>query len=165
FCGVFMVAIVAAGVTNRAIGGRVLNGTQMSSIFDSLRPVSQTNTQVPNRFGVQLLADAPVVTVPVGMAMVDGRAGGYNGKAVESLTFRDKEGLLSLLMVGGLEKVEGIEPSPFGDKYSTGFFNGRMCATWKQGPYTILLMGDRSAEELKALARRLVPEDEGAARR
>lgn len=163
-CGVFLVAIVSAGVMNRMVGGRVLDGTQISSIFDSLRPVVQPSVSSSDRLHVQLPFGAPEVAVPTGMEVLGARAGAYNGKRVVSLTLLDHEGPLSILMVDGLDKVEGIAPDPFGGKYAVGLFNGRMCATWKQDSYTVLLMGDRSTDELKALAKRLVPDDGAPAR-
>ncbi len=163
FCGVFLVSILAAGAMNRMVGGRVLSGTQMSSMFDSLRPVSQPTETMGARLPVQIFEGSPIIFVPSGTAIVDARTGRFNDKTVGSMTMRDREGMLSLLMVAGMDKVEGIEPAPFGDKYAVGMFNGRMCATWKQGDYTVLLMGDRPTEELKALAARLVPEDQAQA--
>jgi len=159
FCGVFLVAIVAAGVTNRTVGSRVLSRTQAASLFDSLHPVNPSSTSSPDRLRMQILDDSPIVTMPASLAYVEARVGTVNGKEAESVIFRDREGYLALSMVKGLDRVEGLEPGSFGDKYSVGLVNGTMCASWKQAGFTLMLKGDRSVEELKALASRLVPEE------
>ncbi|MBX3110631.1 MAG: hypothetical protein KF857_01365 [Fimbriimonadaceae bacterium] len=164
FCGVFLVAIVAAGITNRTVGSRVLNRTQAASLFDTLRPVTQPAAGTPDRLRFQILQDSPVVTMPANMSYVEGRVGAINGKEAESVLFRDRDGFLALSMVKGMDRVEGLEPATSGDKYSVGLVNGTMCASWRQNGYTLMLMGDRSVDELKALAHRLVPDDQPPAR-
>ena len=164
FCGVFLVAIVAAGITNRTVGSRVISGTQMSSLFDSLRPVSQPVASSPDRVRFQIIQDSPVVSLPVGMSFLEGRIGQFDGKSAESVYLRDRTGVLMLCMIKDLDRVADLQPGAFGDKYAVGIVNGTMCASWKQSGYTLLLMGDRTGDELKALATRLVPEEGQPAR-
>ena len=66
------------------------------------------------------------------------------------LSLRDEKGPVELLVIPNVTRLEGVEPIG-GDMYA-GQISGSNCVTWPDRGCALLVIGDRSIDQLKQFA-------------
>ncbi len=156
FVGRFSWAFVAAaavfilaGVTvNRMTGRSELGQATMASLFTGLQIAPGAENQP------DLTLERAFGRVPCDLTggfrakeAANGAIGGYR-----TVRFRgdDADGPLTLLVIEGADRLAGFARS--GSDYTSGQVNGGQGVSWKVDNLTIVLVGDRSQEELMKAA-------------
>lgn len=143
--GVFCL-ILAGGAMNR-IQSKGPEGSDVPNMFAQLGPSQKPNPQTiqSNRFYdmVLRLAERDLKQVRV----VGAVAGDIEGVHLERYTLEDAKGGMSLLVMD-----KAIEPDGFTPIEKTPYFAGQIdhhnCVIWKNQRGSLMLVGDRSHEEL-----------------
>ena len=156
-CSLFLLFIVGAAFLNRT-GARGELGTSdvprmaadMAPFLSS--PRSQNLSDVV-RFTKEQADQAPVRIRPVVRQVAIVRSGRavIGGRNVLRMDMFDEQGPLNLYAVQGGD-VSGVEPVPGRQEYSAGVINNSKCITWLDGNYTVMLVADRSVNDLVAFA-------------
>jgi len=151
FCGALMLIIISGGITSRAMNSKVVSSTQIASVLDPTGSgIAVSRDRMPDISAArQLNLQSFTLTSSVG---------GY----LESREFiryglRDQNGLggLSVVIVAGADRVEGVDTETTNPGIKSGQMNGVNCVTWNLGNNTCILFGERTPDELVTLAERM----------
>src|SRR5690606_20138569 len=127
---------------------KVVTGTQIASVMDPLGSgVAVSRDRMPDisatsRLNLQRFS----VTSSVGGFLAERPFIRYG--------LRDRNGLggLTLVVLDGATRVEGIDRSTTNPGIRSGILNDVRCVTWNVGDNTVLLFGERTSEELVSMA-------------
>lgn len=145
------IVILGGGLMNRyrgssvAVGNiAVLSGDMMSLGAPRTSQPEQLRSWISDQTGQQLRLKVDPSRV-VALAYVDQPQG-----RIVRLTMRDTSGVLDLMVIPNVSSVDGVEP--MGGGMFAGQVNGRNCVTWPDAGCAVLVIGDRSAVELRDFA-------------
>lgn len=82
--------------------------------------------------------------------------GELQGHLVEKVTLRDSQGDMALFLIHEGGGMDGTYPSNIKNFEYTQVQN-KNCVTWQQNGNSMMIVGDRSHEELQEVAQRIVP--------
>jgi hypothetical protein len=153
FCGVFVLAIGIASVSNQ-ITGRTSLATTSSAGFASLTPIQKSvNADEALEAIKARLGSAPATLSATPVLMVDQVLYGViDGHKAMMLRFADRKGPLDLTFIQGVGAIDTIN-TPIGDGMSQGQINGINAVSWSDGQCLTILASQRPFEELAANAR------------
>lgn len=158
-CAVFLVAILSAAYLNRTMGGRELSNEQVASLFGSFSPrmsAADAQAQRPAEVVNQCLDGGPTVLIPndFRIRQVDHSQDVANPAARVILT--DASGPLALILIKGVEGVEGVQPQG-SSEFQIGEINNTPCVAWQSSGSTVLLIAPRPISELMQIAQSMRP--------
>jgi anti-sigma factor RsiW len=149
-CSLVFALIVGGGLLTR-MGGRHLGTAELGAAafqLPGISPVAHpTASAVPGWMSRELGA-APVGHLGA-LEVVQAVAGTVNGQQLAVLNLRDVIGHMTLYVVRNGGDLDGMSPMAGG--MMSGRIGDRNCVEWTSGPFTLVLAGDRSAEELSAI--------------
>jgi hypothetical protein len=139
-CSVLFIFIFSVGMFNRSNPG-VKAGTGDLTRAGMETPIRDAYHWVKSEFGLTGLPKQPV----------EARQGSYDGRQVATLHFRDAEGDLSLVLVRGDVRVEGVKPMDDGNHFAcqTGEANS---VVWSDRGIVMILTGKRDVTELRDIS-------------
>ena len=155
-CGIAFVAIVSGGLVNHSRPASS-DGTNLSSVMASLGPSrSPANAQPEDlRRWVNLQLGRAREAIDPSRMVIRGVAEGLlDGHRVLRLQMRDASGDLGLVVVDG--KVNFAELKALPDpNYQGGRMGDLNCVSWAKGPFTFVLFGHRTHDDLAVVGNRL----------
>jgi hypothetical protein len=162
--GAFLALIAIGGVMNRTVTANHVQSSEIASAFAKLLP-SPGRQAAPltqealhyNRWLDNLVKQAKETSADpnqihvLGVNLVD-----LEGRQVFRLQLRDGEGDLALLVIPGSVTIEGMGDSPATGPYISGKINGMNCLARNLGARSLILLGDRSYDQLADTLGRIV---------
>lgn len=159
-CGAFLLFIFGAAMMNRLGSGAVVGASDVPRLAAGLSPyLFAPRSQSPQDVGDferRALGSAPVrITPTAGQPQIVLLRGGQaiiNGRHQVRIDMLDKGSPVTLYALQGAD-IGGVEPLAGTEDMYYGALNNRNLVGWKEGDYTVLLVGDQSISELRSLAR------------
>lgn len=155
-CGVLFVAVLAAGAINRLNRSATMSAVQAAEIFHPWSS-SSTNTSSPAKGDLVLVnPDGSELFRPYENLAILGQVNyRVESRPVSQFGLRDTEGPMSLYIVRGVDRIEGVdEPVGYSD-FRIGFINQRPSVSWEKGKSLMVLTADRGWDRLVETAKRL----------
>ncbi|QYK54144.1 MAG: hypothetical protein KF824_04425 [Fimbriimonadaceae bacterium] len=148
-CGALMLMIVAGGFANRMVSSRVVTSTQIASVLDPIGSGVAVSRNPDISAARQLNLQGFTMTSSIG--------GRLDNREFVRFGLRDRNGLggLSVVVVAGADRVEGVDNPTQNPGIRKGQMNGVNCVTWNLGNNTCILFGERTPDELVALAEQM----------
>ncbi|AIE83548.1 anti-sigma factor family protein [Fimbriimonas ginsengisoli] len=103
----------------------------------------------------QLLIEAGQSLDPNRLSVLSSARGEVDGRPVTRLALRDAAGDLALVMVPDLLQLDGLGEVRRDHSYRLGHIGQWNCIAWAEGRYTMMLVADRSYEDLVTTASRI----------
>lgn len=155
-CAGIALMIGFVGVFNRAAGGSHVATGDVARMVAGLSPLSQRAPQDRSVDMSQWLRDvsqgAPVGAQANSLQPVSYSQGIVDNRFVTIVNFQDVAGQVSLVIVKGAERVDGMTPQVGRSSYNAGQIDQMNCVSWTERGFSLLLVGDRPHEELGRLA-------------
>lgn len=149
-CGVIVAAIAIGGYLNRGTVNGLRTG-DVPRMVSGLVPFSSFNGDSPQ--AARQWLDANVESLPMSgqqLQLVRGIVGrAPDGHRVARLTLRDGGGDMALIVIFGVNQFDGLNSD---GQFRLGMIEDAHCVSWRKDGNAMLLVGDRSAEELQAVA-------------
>jgi hypothetical protein len=155
-CGVLFVAVLAAGAINRLGRSATVSAVQAAEIIRPFNTTSPSVTPEKSPFVLVNPQDGTELFRPYNNLAVLGRASYLvENRPVSQFGLRDPEGPMSLYIVRGVDRIEGVdEPVGYSD-FRIGFINQRPSVSWQKDKSLMVLTADRSWDRLVETAKRL----------
>lgn len=157
-CGVIVIAIALGGYLTRIGSSGVVRSGDVRRMVSSLVPFSSfkggDSPEAARRWLSQNVKDAPV---PADRLQLVNGVIGYTPDGqhqVARLTLRDSNGQMTLIMIGAIQQVDGLEPAM--GQFKQGMMEDMHCVCWTDRGWALMLVGDRSTEDLQQVASAIV---------
>lgn len=151
-CGIFFIAIAFGGYSSRTNSNGTVRSGDVPGMVSGLTPFSSFKSGGSQHDAEKWLSEN-LNNVPMpssNLRMVRALVGNStDGHRMAKLTLRDEKGELALLVIFGVDRVSGLE----GDgSYRHGRIDEMRCVAWSYQNNALLLIGDRSDEDLQDIA-------------
>jgi hypothetical protein len=147
-CSVLFLVIVSAGLFNRAGFGPKFNAndvTRMTGNFPLIGVPSNTGDWLSQEIG------SPPTTIPLQVLKVG--TGTHQGYRYAKLVIQDHGGPMELVIVPGLDALEGT--TPLDEKYSQVTVQDTQAVVWREYGQLMILVGPRDTKELRSVAEKI----------
>lgn len=154
FCGVFVLAIGIASVSNQMTGRTSLNTTSTASFYSGVTPIQNSVSAGDALEAIKArLGSAPAQLSVTPVVRVDEVLyGAIDGHKAMVLRFRDQKGPMEMTFIQGVGGIDSVS-TPFGEGLSQGQVNGVNAVSWSDGQCLMVLIAQRPYEELASNAR------------
>jgi hypothetical protein len=152
-CCALMLIIVAGGVANRAVGSKTLDSTQVASLLDPFS-ANSSDSRTAMRMAAPDLDAAKNLNLRE--YQVTSQASGLvDGRPFVRLGLRDSVGLggLALVLIKDADRIAGLDQPTGHAGFTSGKLNNMNCVSWVVSGHTVVLLGERSTEELVQMGR------------
>lgn len=147
-CGVFVLVIGFAAVSNRFTGNDRLSTNASASLFSGLTPIQRSVSQDEATEAVrQRLGLTPGAMSAIPVAVDEVSYGELDGHRAMKISFRDPAGPLKLLIVEGVTSAEPIS-QPMEGGMTCGQVGGLNAVSWTESGNLLILAGDRDYGDL-----------------
>lgn len=155
-CGGIFVVLVGGAWFNRASGNEVRTG-DVARMVAGIGPTSRQSGSDPEELKNWLPANRRTLpTINLGDLQVMGIGKGhYHGLPYAIFEVNDKGAQMELIVIDGVDRVEGLESLVENPQFQAGMMGQRNCVSWKDRDFTLILMGDRTTTELTDAARQV----------
>lgn len=144
--------IGGVGIINRSDGGKRMHSADLLNLSANLVPQAALPTSVGKWLNGQGI---DVKQNQLNKIQVLGYAHGYmNDREAFRVGLRDRTGDMALMIVKNAGEVDGTW-SQDGSEYRYGQIEDLYVVTWKRGDRVMMLVGNRSLEELQSVAETL----------
>ncbi|MBI1757600.1 MAG: hypothetical protein HYR64_10905 [Fimbriimonas ginsengisoli] len=153
-CGTFLLAIVVGGLATRNGSAGMVRSGEVPRMVSGLAPLALIRPHTideARKFVAEKLGRSPVSLPDQRISILEGAYGSSDGRRLVRLHLRDSGGDALLVVVPGAVGVEGTQPLGSGE-YCCGRINGTNCLVWNSNGCMLMLLGDRSTEDLHTLA-------------
>lgn len=155
-CGVLFVAVLAAGAINRLSRSATVSAVQAAEMIRPFSGATPTAAPEQSPFVVVNPADGTELFRPYENLAILGRADyRVENRPVSQFGLRDTEGPMSLYIVRGVDKIEGVEEPVGYSDFRIGFINQRPSVSWEKNKSLMVLTADRGWDRLVETAKRL----------
>jgi anti-sigma factor RsiW len=153
-CGVFLITILAGGLTNRTGRSDSVSMSDISRIVTTLAPrrTPPALDAARERWLDELLGQARQSVDPQRMQILGYADGHLDGRRVTTFSIRDANGDFALLVMPGVLNLEGTAALPQDQVFKLGHLQGLNCVAWTDGNNTLAVVADRTYEELVQVA-------------
>ena len=157
-CGVFLLFILAGGVTSRLRPGGNMASPDLARAVASLGQINRPSTQQPEavrQWLDSLVGRASALVSPDRITVEGAATGEIDGHRVVKMWLRDNVGELALLAVNSRLDMQNMTPSS-DRRFMAGKVQGVNCVAWTDGSLAVALVADRSYDELVKAASNIV---------
>lgn len=148
-CGIFLAAIIGAGIMNRSGLRQELAAGDVARIASGMAQLSPTQGHMEDMRS--WIKDRVMIDFG-NLKPQYGESGVIKGHEVSRFLVRDGKGPFSLIVVQGEEEFEGVEPISGPGNYSAVRVEGGNGVTWHDEGFTLLVVGSRSIDEMLNVA-------------
>ncbi len=151
-CGAFFVAIVFGGYMSRTGSNGVVRSGDVPRMVSGLIPFSSFKSKTPQDARQWMSANAADVSMPSNrIRILGGEIGQSNdGHKLLRLKLQDNRGDMDLIVIFGADQVDGLKQVD--GQFQQGVIDELKCVAWHSKGQAMILVGDRSADELQAIA-------------
>lgn len=153
-CGVFLITILAGGLTSRNGRSDSVSMSDISRIATTLAP-SRTppmQDEARERWLDELLGQARKSVDPNRVRILGYSGGELDGRPVNVFSLQDGRGKFALLVMPGVFNLEGTQELPQDRGFKLGHLQGLNCVVWTDGHNTLAVVGKRTYEDLVQVA-------------
>ena len=154
--GAFLVMIAVGGVFSRNVNANQVQSSEIASTF-AMVPTPASRAAAPTAYDHWLdglLQHAKVSSDPTHLEVRGWAVGDLEGRRVVKVALRDLNGDLALLMIPG-NVSEGMGDSVSSGSFVSGKINGMNSVAKNIGAQSIILVGDRSYDQLSEILSRI----------
>lgn len=153
-CGVFLVTILAGGLTNRNGRSDSVSMSDISRIATTLAPSRTPPAQdaARERWLDDLLGQARQSVDPNRVRILGYSDGQLDGRPVTFFSLLDGKGKFALLVMPGVVNLEGTRDLPQDQVFKLGHLQGLNCVVWTDGRNTLAVVAKRTHEDLIQVA-------------
>lgn len=153
-CGIMFVFIVSGRYAMRNVQGDTARTADLARIFGGgSRPSAETQAQA--RMYADLTREIKGSLDTKELTVFPPMFGRVHDLPAARYPMRDREGDLVLVQVDGNLNMQDTAPLPANPQMEAGVSDGSNCVVWHKDGQTLLLLGDRSLEDLTDVANRL----------
>jgi hypothetical protein len=162
-CGVVFALIVGGRYMVKDVRGESARTADLERLLPGRGAQTAEDPAIEQQFK-EILSRAATVTDPNPVKGLQVTTGQFQGIPAGRFRLRDAEGTMVLFVIHGDVNFEDVEPDPTHPDMQTGLLTspaapyGMNCAIWHSNGFTMALGGDRSSEELEAVAGRINPQ-------
>jgi anti-sigma factor RsiW len=159
-CGLFFLVILAGGVFNRANQQSVRTG-DVASYVAGLGPSSSGGVIDDKMLQVKrglnsLLKNLQQAQASDQIILTGQREGiSRDGRRVVAFDMRDSRGVMSLLVIPGVTTIDAMSETDATGAFGAGMIGQSNYVCWVDGGYALVLIGDRSPQELQTIGERI----------
>lgn len=153
-CGVFLVTILAGGITNRNDRSDSVSMSDLSRIATTLAPARTPPVQdaARERWLDDLLGQARKSVDPNRVRILGYSDGQLDGRPVTMFSLLDGKGKFALMVMPGVVNLEGTQDLPREQVFKLGHLQGLNCVVWTDGRNTLAVVAKRTHEDLIEVA-------------
>jgi anti-sigma factor RsiW len=153
-CGVFLITILAGGLTSRNDGPESVSMSDISRIATTLAPsrTPPVQDEARERWLDDLLGQARKSVDPNRVRILGYSGGQLDGRPVNVFSLQDGHGKFALLVLPGVYNLEGTQELPQDQAFKLGHLQGLNCVVWTDGRNTLSVVGKRTHEDLIQVA-------------
>jgi len=157
-CGAFALAIVGSGFLKRANPSTQVQSADLARVVATLNPSPEPpspDQQARDRWLDALLGQARQSIDPNRLQIRSAATGELDGRPVTRLALRDPIGDMALLVIPDVLNFDGMGEMTGKQGYRLGRIEGMNCVAWSDGRNSLVLIADRSHEDLATIASRM----------
>lgn len=157
-CSVLFATILFTGYIQRGNHDPNQTSAELARMVASLGPSRSAEASSHKELDAKLdalLKQARVSIDPGRMTIMSRAYGELDGQSVMRITLRDANGDLALVVVPSVLKLDGLGEMPQDHQFKMGHLLDKNCVAWTDGQNTLVLVANRSYEDLAATAMRI----------
>ncbi|CAN5496388.1 hypothetical protein BH11ARM2_BH11ARM2_34400 [soil metagenome] len=156
-CGAAFVAIVTAGLLNRGPASATVGSTDLARVASALGSGASAPQPTPaeRQWVRNLLGQAAASLDPNRLSAGPMALGEFDGHRVARIPVRDGKGDLALFVFENDVRFGGLVPLDDHAQYAAGKIAQLNCVAWATSRGSFVLVGDRSPQDLGAVASRI----------
>ncbi|MGV3614821.1 MAG: anti-sigma factor family protein [Fimbriimonas sp.] len=153
-CGVFLLTILAGGLTTRNNRSDSVSMSDISRIATTLAPqrTPPALNAARERWLDGLLGQARQSVDPNRVQILGYSDGQLDGRPVTVFSLQDVSGKFTLLVMPGVLNLEGTKELPRDQVFKLGHLQGMNCVVWTDGRNTLAVVANRNHEDLIQVA-------------
>ena len=151
-CGIFFIAIAFGGYSSRTNANGTVRSGDVPGMVSGLIPFASyrggDSPQAAQKWIAENMRDMPMPDPRIHLIKAE-IGNSRDGHRMGRFTLRDDKGEMALLVIYGVSRVSGLEGEGV---YRHGMIDDMPCVAWSSDNKALLLIGDRSDEDLQAVA-------------
>ncbi len=147
----FLVAILGAALFNQSAGPRELRTGDVAKLVSGVAQIAPTREAMPEDMKAWI-RNAPLRLEMNGFQVQMLDQGVWQGRHIARFRLVDRAGALALLVVRGVDSIDGVAPLAGRSGYFAGTMDSMSCVNWLDQGVSLSLVGPRSFEELAIVA-------------